>query len=58
MSRSVRTHEQLQRLIRRIDWATLRFDADDVMTLRVKRGRTLYVVPPTIWKAPDSPFKI
>jgi hypothetical protein len=57
MRKSVRTLEQLERLIRRIDWATLRFDSEEVITVCAKQGRVTYVVPPTIWKTPDSPFR-
>lgn len=57
MRKSVRTLEQLERLIRRIDWATLHFDSHEVITVRVKRSQVVYVVPPTIWKTPESPFR-
>jgi hypothetical protein len=56
MLKSVRTSDQLQRLIQRIDWSTLRFDDSEVITVRVKRGQITYVIPPEIWKRPNSPF--
>jgi hypothetical protein len=57
MIKSVRTTGQLQRLVHRIDWSTLRFDESEVITVRVKRGRAMYVIPPEIWKTPNSPFR-